>query len=74
MCSTIGEKYGVLPSVVSEQATVFDLMCYDVHSTWLQWQQSDERGRAGILNTMDQEQLKKFARKPRDGVKQSKTN
>jgi hypothetical protein len=41
----MAKQYGVLPSVVRESATIYDLMIYDVMMSWEQYQQERASGK-----------------------------
>jgi len=41
----MAKQYGVLPSVVRESATTYDLMIYDVMMSWEQYQHEQASGK-----------------------------
>ena len=54
----MAKYYGVLPSVVAEQASTFDLMVYDVSLTWEQEQQDRVSGKSTIPELSQEELLR----------------
>lgn len=54
----MAKYYGVLPSVVIEQGSTFDLMVYDVSVTWEQHQYDKANGKSTVPNISQEELLK----------------
>ena len=52
----MAKQYGVLPSVVRESATIYDLMIYDVMMSWEQYQQERASGK-NTTPQLSQEQM-----------------
>lgn len=54
----MAKYYGVLPSVIIEQASTYDLMVYDVSVTWEQHQYDKANGNSPVPNLNEDELLK----------------
>lgn len=54
----MAKYYGVLPSVILEQASTFDLMVYDVSMTWEQEQHDRINGNSTVPELNQDELLK----------------
>lgn len=63
----MAKYYGVLPSVVAEQASTFDLMVYDVSMTWEQHQQDRATGKSTVPE-LSQDELLRILKESRGGA------
>jgi hypothetical protein len=50
----IAKQYGLLPSMVRELGTTYDLMIYDVMMSWEQYQQDKAEGKKSIPNLSEE--------------------
>jgi hypothetical protein len=53
----IAKQYGVLPSMVRDHGTTYDLMIYDVMMSWDQYQQQRAEGKMPIPHLSQEEML-----------------
>jgi hypothetical protein len=61
----MAQKYGKLPSEVLRMADTFDLMVFDVSSTYQHHMQSKQNKSAPDVNSYDQTQLQSMMNKVR---------
>lgn len=60
----MAKYYGVLPSVISEQASTFDLMVYDVSLAWEAEMQAKARGESTVPD-LSQDELMRILKESR---------
>jgi len=65
LIDTMAQKYGKLPSEVLRMADTFDLMVFDVSSTYQHHMQSKQNKSAPDVKSYDQSQLQQMMNKVR---------
>ena len=58
----IAKQYGVLPSMVREVGTTYDLMIYDVMMSWEQYQNEKANGKKSTPQLSEEQMMAALAR------------
>lgn len=64
----MAEKYGLLPSEVMSRGTTFDLVCWDITSTWDLYQMNKAQGK-DTKPPMSEEKLLDIIKRNKDETK-----